>query len=650
MQAQQNWRQFEKQARESLVVKEYFKAGTYFYLAWEQKPAKEELLYEAATAFFSARAYKESAEAYSKVLTRTDLDPLILVKYARSLKLDGNYTEAERIFREFRRIYTRQFKDENQTEEEIQTDASIIALTDNEIVGCELAKQMKEDGASQHIHISLPRSRLNSPGDDMSPLLVDPVTLLYTSGKFRNRHVLRSDNDEELWSEGGQTLLPGFIADQAGSLTFSTDGNTVYFSRCTSYASSMGYLDEGCRIYFAVREPATDTWSQPKPLPSIINAPDANTAYPQFVERGDKEILFFSSDRSGSTGFMDVWFAIRDKGAAVDAFETVKNAGPQINTLGNDVSPFFDVRDNILYFSSNGHVSIGGLDVYSASCEGTLDAWREAVNLGTPINSHAHDLFYYPYMDGRSGFLSSNRYFDTHRTNTRDFDLFRFTSTHSNLLVYGASRLAADATILINGVAYLYEILPNGQEKVMESMSLAQGRYAFSLKPDRDYVVEVNQYGFKAQRHSISTKNWQHYVGLALDFYFDDHADDLAITQQTTERNYGEYWQKGRSLPTGDYPDNLPKDEIGITYRVQVAALKKFDPADDRLVLLERFGKLGWQVRTDKPTYRRVYIGAFGSLEKAIQVRDLIRAFPDFKEAFVVRFENSQRIGKADDF
>jgi len=182
------------------------------------------------------------------------------------------------------------------------------------------------------------------------------------------------------------------------NLTFSRDNKTAYFNKC-EYKGAYT-----CAIYEAKYD--NGTFSDVEKLPAHINKSKYTATQPRITVVGDHEYLLFASDRPGGKGLLDVWFATRN---ADGTFSQPKNCGSKINTIGNDITPFYDSRDSILYFSSEMHNSIGGFDIFMSKGDFITNQWSKPWNAGYPINSSHNDLYFNFGMDSVNAYFTSNR-------------------------------------------------------------------------------------------------------------------------------------------------------------------------------------------------------------------------------------------------
>jgi hypothetical protein len=179
-----------------------------------------------------------------------------------------------------------------------------------------------------------------------------------------------------------------------GNGSFST-GQSFYYSVCTD--QNFNY---SCAIVFSKKE-SNGAWVPLDSLNELVNEVGANSTMPHLSKLDGQDVLFFSSNRSGTKGGMDIWYAILDKdGKPV----SVNNVSP-INSLENDISPWFDTIEKRLFFSSSWHQGFGGQDVFYS--EYSAGKFGPPINIGLPLNSPASDQYY--FQSGDSTFISSNR-------------------------------------------------------------------------------------------------------------------------------------------------------------------------------------------------------------------------------------------------
>ena len=142
----------------------------------------------------------------------------------------------------------------------------------------------------------------------------------------------------------------------------------------------------------------------------------------QFCHFGDEEWLFFSSDKAGGMGGMDLYSCKRPLLSDDFDFSFPLNLGNKVNTGADEATPNYDVFSKTLWFSSIGHPSLGGMDVQFSIGEGNI--WTKPENAGVPINSPADDFFFALKRDGSGAFLISNRPVAKEKESSSDDDIF----------------------------------------------------------------------------------------------------------------------------------------------------------------------------------------------------------------------------------
>ena len=255
---------------------------------------------------------------------------------------------------------------------------------------------------------------INSKKEDYAPTMgnVDYV-LLFTSK--RNPHEERTYNEDLFYAlkvDGAWAQIEEFKTINTqyneGSACLSQDGKFLYFSRCNA-PGSLG----NCDLYMA-KLGKDSIWTDIKNLGPNINSRGWDSQ-PSLSHKGDT--LFYASNRIGGFGLSDIYYSIKDsKGNWIKAI----NAGPIINTVNSELSPFFHHRYNVLYYSTNGQpLNFGGFDIYKVYPQN--GNWGEPKNIGPLVNG-AGDEYYFT-IDSKSHDLYYSR---SNEENKKDLDLYSF--------------------------------------------------------------------------------------------------------------------------------------------------------------------------------------------------------------------------------
>lgn len=194
--------------------------------------------------------------------------------------------------------------------------------------------------------------------------------------------------------------------------------NNIYFTLC----QNDDFAEIPCDIY--VSHLHRGRWMKPKRLGGDVNLAGYSSTQPSVGYLPDSTtILYFSSNRPGGMGGFDIWYTIISDNTPSPCV----NLGAPVNSVGNEITPFYDNTEGKLYFSSDWHLGFGGYDVFLS--RGNRDSWQEPQNLGSSLNSPANDLYFTVNQQSSNqqsqpaGFLTSNRrgsYFITDNTCCND--------------------------------------------------------------------------------------------------------------------------------------------------------------------------------------------------------------------------------------
>ncbi|MCX7697521.1 MAG: hypothetical protein N2Z72_07515 [Bacteroidales bacterium] len=185
--------------------------------------------------------------------------------------------------------------------------------------------------------------------------------------------------------------------NHTANLVFNPFGTEAWFNIC--YFGEKNQFR--CDLYSSQKQ-SDNTWTKPIKLP--FNLPGYTTTQPAFAKDSlGQEIIFFSSDRPGGYGGLDIWYVVRKN----SQYGQPINAGSFINSPGNEMSPFYDTLSNTLYFSSDYWIGLGGFDIFRS--KGSYSRWEKPVNVGRPINSPSNDVYFKFTQGNQEGYLTSNR-------------------------------------------------------------------------------------------------------------------------------------------------------------------------------------------------------------------------------------------------
>lgn len=383
-----------KKGEKYLALGEYYDAAAQYKQAYSKTQAKEKAArgkYAAKMAYCYDRinANAKAIAAYRNAI-RYKADSLLMhVDYGRALLKNGSYREAEQ---EFRMVL------DSMPGNELAESGLQSALT---------AKSIKDSGSRYTVK---KMDIFNSRRADYSPMLCgDQYDQLFFSSTrneaegdelsgitgTKNADIFYSQKDDKGHWGRPQTITSGLNTDaDEGACCFSPDQRVMYLTQCLSDASYPRYAT------IATSNRSDAAWGKATKL-EITR--DTLSSYAHPAVSPDGEWLYFTSDMPGGKGGLDIW-RVRITGNGLGGIE---NLGEPINTPGDEEFPTFRPNGD-LYFSSNGHPGLGGLDIFIAR----LDKTGKKVELehpGYPLNSQADDFGMTFEGAHNRGFFSSNR-------------------------------------------------------------------------------------------------------------------------------------------------------------------------------------------------------------------------------------------------
>jgi flagellar motor protein MotB len=345
----------------------------------------------------------DAADLFRKALTcNPDRPELLLNLLGNTLFKQENYQEAVAVFE--RLLLMQEIRNElrQDAEKKLQTAVFRDSL-------------MKHPLAFNPVNLG---KAINTPADEyVNALAADGSGIYFTRKEPAAKGAMRK-YDEDLYyaafsndtaPESAKIDYPPGKDKDAGALCISADGRLLVYTACyrnDSYGS--------CDLYFA--EKTGSTWSAAQNMGKIVNSTSWD-AQPGLSPDG--RTLYFASSRPGGYGGSDIWKTSKlDDGS----WTKPENLGPSINTTSGEMAPFIHYDGQTLYFSSAGHMGMGGADLFKSVLEN--GKWSEPVNLGYPINSSADELVVIVNPQGDKAYISRND-----RAGEGGYDLFVFEMT-----------------------------------------------------------------------------------------------------------------------------------------------------------------------------------------------------------------------------
>lgn len=440
----------------------------------------------------------KATSAYMNAIRYDYPDSTVYLRMGQMLQKTGRYPEAIKNYD----IY-------------MENDPSNL-LAINGIQGCELAPGWKKNPTRYEVRRM---DKFNSRRGEFSPMLAgDKYDQLYfASSRSKDKDAkvsaITGQNNNNLFlvkqDEKGAWLAPVELEDEVnteydeGTPSFSPDGNTMYYTYCAQDPEG----PRTAEIYISTRSSAK--WGKGTRA-TIVK--DSVTALGHPSISPDGKYLYFVSDAVGGFGGKDIFRAR----VAGNDFGPMENLGEEINTPGDEMFPY--VRDSVtLYFASNGHPGMGGLDLFKATQDST-GKWN-VENLGAPINSMADDFGITFAGKEERGFFCSNR------NDARGYDhIYSFERPTITIFIEGIVNDVdeypiEDATVRIVGKDGLNVKVPVKKD----------GTYRVELERDIRYVMMASARGYLNQNYELHTGPEEKNETYIVDFFLSPISKPVVI-------------------------------------------------------------------------------------------------------------------------
>ncbi len=267
------------------------------------------------------------------------------------------------------------------------------------------------------------------------------------------------------------------------------DKSTYYFTRW--YATT-----NECAIY--VSKQRNQQWLLAEKLSENVNVPGFKSMQPCLSKDGS--ILYFSSNRPGGFGKMDLWYIKIDDKGKPDG--NAVNMGAAFNTADDEVTPFLHVSTSTLYFSSDGLPGFGGLDVYKSSFDPD-SLWSTPKNLGTPINSSKDDAYFVLERNQLSGFLSSDRQECSTCSGGACYKIYSV-EKKPNVFQMKGSIYNAETNRSMPGVLLTFKDI-HGDKEPFSLITDSLGSFSIAVEEGLELYVKAQKNGFFGDANTLST-------------------------------------------------------------------------------------------------------------------------------------------------
>lgn len=479
---------FAQKAKIATAEKQY---NTYAYVdaiqTYERLATKgyqsTEMFQKLANAYYFNSDYDKAADWYQKLFQLTpELDPEYYYRYAQSLKSVGKTKEAKEVLDKFNAIANKDSRGKR-----------LKANSD----------YLEEINANVGMY-TIENAGINSKFSDYGSAIIENKLVFAsardTGGVAHRVHTWNGEHFTNLYAANVDGDLNPVLPVRYDAVVnskfheatpvFTKDGTTMYFTRNNFLDGKKGKDANNAtflKIYRATLK--NKRWTDIVELP--FNSDSFSTAHPALSP--DEQTLYFASNRPGSKGQSDLYkVAIHSNGTYGEPI----NLGDVINTEGRETFPFV-TKDNQLYFASDGHPGLGGLDIFTTkiNSDGSFNAVE---NDGAEVNSPKDDFAYYRDSDTNRGFFTSNR-----DGGLGSDDIYKFLSKNRCKQVLKGTITDKSTGEVLAGAKVT--LLNKSYNVVEETTTDASGSYMFVVNCRRTYTVRATKTDYNHQEAKIKT-------------------------------------------------------------------------------------------------------------------------------------------------
>jgi len=478
-----------------------------------------------------------------KLIDRKVEGPEDIFNYSQALKSNGKYLLAETWLKEYSELRPEDGR--------VNIQVSIL----------EYIQFLMRDSANYEIR----NVSLNTSGSDMGPAFYKNQ-LIFSSTSIGTKSAVKYKWNElpylDMYSakiqEDGNLTSPVAFAPKLktayhdGPVSFDTKNDIIYFTRNNFSRGKVSKSREdvvNLKIFLGKLEEGE--WKMTGSF--RYNSDEFSTGHPSIDREGT--ILYFASDMPGGYGKSDLYFSVISNGQWSKPF----NLGPKINTEGNEFFPFIS-DDGVVYFASDGHGGLGGLDIYFSVPE--RGVFNSIENMGYPVNSPKDDFGLALDSTGTKGYYASNR-----SGGKGNDDLYFLKIRNIPVIIRGTIRDRDTKDVLSDATV---SVIDESGNTINSSITRADGQFEFEVNKGQQYIVNVTREAYIENEKTVTTSTLR--------------PNDEAFTEIFLEQKIEE--------ESGPAPKNM-EEEDGVALQVIEIeyinyGLDKFDIGPDAAIILDK--------------------------------------------------------------
>lgn len=569
----------------------------------EQRPQRGEVAYKMGKCYQKLNMAARASASYQNAIRYGVTDSMARLYLAQSLHAEGKYVPAIKAYEEFLEL----------------SPSNPVALSGLE--GAKASAALKKNKTRWVVRQD---KLLNSRRADFSPMFNGDILYFTTTNEKvtgDKRSEITGMKKSDIWmskkDEQGNRLRPEPVEGELNSeldegiMSFSPDGSTMYLTKARREPNA----NTGVEIYTSQRSDAK--WSAP--VKFEITA-DTVSSYAHPAVSPDGNYLYFASDMPG-TGGKDIWrINLKERSGSLE------NLGTDINTPGDEMFPYM-LTDSIMYFSSDGHPGLGGLDIFCATLQPS-GRWT-VTNMGSPINSEADDfgMTFLPGADHPQGYMSSNRGDGRGYDHIYTFELPDLKINISGWVVDRDDEPVPNSVIRIVG----------NDGSIQKAVARDDGSFSFPLQRGVSYVMMAGGRGYLNAKQEFTADNAEEDAEYEIDFVL------ASINKPNIIENIFYDFDKATLRPESEEAlDELVKllaDNPNITIEM-ASHTDRVGTEDYNLDLSERRAKAVIDYLISKGiASERLQHQGYGKSRPKVVTKRVNKLYPQFKEGDVLTEE-----------
>ncbi len=493
-------------AKYAMQTGNVYTALFYYEDITKNDPKDTESRFQLAEAYRLARNYKMAAESYGIVYDKAPTSyPTALYYKGLMLKMQGKYEDAKKCLVDFKKI----LKDLN--------DKNLNKLITKEIAGCDSGMVYRD--FPENTDLQNAGKSVNQPHTEFSPFLLDSMNMLFGTlredslryyevesehpDKQPMRQIHKAEKINGQWKDKGLFDILNDPNVDMGNFVYSPYTDRYYFSKC--FKNEKGKVT--CKLYIKEREKAKGAWKDAAELPFPVNMEGYTSTQPTVVYDTvtKRELLYFVSDRAEGKGGLDIWYTSYN--AKKQEWAEPKNGGI-MNTTETECTPFYHIPSQTFYFSSDGHGSAGGLDVYK-TYKDKDGRYVKPQNLSFPINSPQDDLHFMLEKSGKNGVVVSNRPGGTpffHETCCDDIFTFHINEAKPFNCTLEIAIADPDTARNKSRLLKVTSIDMKTKQEKKDTIRLKDNKFVLPLTKNHQYTFRIDQDGYQKDSLVVETR------------------------------------------------------------------------------------------------------------------------------------------------